>query len=316
MWKSKTRVKSKTDDFRVQVILPEAALTAIFNDCDRFNVDETGGRTIGTLVEENGMLTINVTGIIEAGPQAKRSAVYFLQDGEYQENVFRDVERRHPEIEHLGNWHTHHVNGYPTLSGGDVQTYHRIVNHKNHNIPYFYALLVTKKHNTKDPLKRYSIKHFLFRRGEEDYCEIPASNVQITGASLVWPTSQPYSKQDKHAALTTGAEPNLERAYDSKIIAEFYPDLRPFSSEKLGIYWRGNISLLDRSKIQVVVLEDASGQAPSYSVTLREPPSALKEIAEELGQQTFSSARVALINAERACNYALFHRNGTHKRAI
>ena len=42
-------------------------------------------------------------------------------------------------IEHLGNWHTHHVNGYPNLSGGDVATYRRIVNHELHNLDFFYA---------------------------------------------------------------------------------------------------------------------------------------------------------------------------------
>src|ERR1700676_4005561 len=113
----------------VRVVMPEAALAAIFAECDGFDRDETGGRLIGTFVERNGKLTVRIAGVIEAGPQAKRSSASFFQDGQYQERIFRQVERDHPEIEHLGNWHTHHVNGFPTLSGGDIATYQRTVNH-------------------------------------------------------------------------------------------------------------------------------------------------------------------------------------------
>ena len=315
MWKPKFRVKAKTDDVRVQVFLPRAALTAIFDHCDRFDRDETGGRTIGTLIEENGDLTINVTGIIEAGPQAQRTSTFFLQDGKYQEAVFRDVETRNPEIEHLGNWHTHHVNGYPTLSGGDISTYHRIVNHHNHNIPFFYALLVTAKNDTKDPLHRYSVKHFLFRRGDGDYYEISAEQVKITNSPLLWPTQISESKHDKKNTSQNDTKPIQERGLDSTVITEFYPNIKPFSSAKLGIYWKGKIDLLDRSKLEVVLLEDESTSAPTYSLALRDPPEILKDIAEKLGNKTFSSARAALINVERACNHVLYqHRNNVAEK--
>ncbi len=50
----------------VRVILPQAALTVIFDECDHFERDETGGRVIGTFKENDGMLTLYVTGIIES----------------------------------------------------------------------------------------------------------------------------------------------------------------------------------------------------------------------------------------------------------
>src|ERR1700726_902690 len=112
---------------KVRLVIPKAALTTIFDECDGFDQDETGGRVIGTFEEGRGKLTIHVTGIIEAGPQARRSNVSFFQDGDYQEQVFRKIEDHHREIEHLGNWHTHHVNGLQNLSGGDVETYYRNV---------------------------------------------------------------------------------------------------------------------------------------------------------------------------------------------
>ena len=171
MWKRKSQV---TDDMGadIRIVFPEAGLKVVFDECDRFDHDETGGRLVGTFAEHGGKLTIHVTGIIESGPQATRSRVSFFQDGAHQEVIFRQIESRHPEIEHLGNWHTHHVNGLPTLSGGDLETYYRTVNHQNHNTPFFYALLVTAKHRTSDPRRRYSIKHFVFRRGDKDFYEV------------------------------------------------------------------------------------------------------------------------------------------------
>ena len=144
----------------------------------------------------------------------------FFQDGAYQERVFRQIESSHPEIEHLGNWHTHHVNGLQTLSGGDIETYHRTVNHRNHNTPFFYALLVTAKHRTSDPLRRYSIKHYIFRRGDERIYEIPQRHVEIVDAPLdlaceqrTFATSK-ARRPSRHMKL--GANPN--RAYDSDIL--------------------------------------------------------------------------------------------------
>lgn len=100
----------------VRLSMPRAALMAIFDECDRYDHDETGGRVIGTFQEEGGKLALFVTGVIESGPRAQRTAVSFFQDGEHQEGVFREIELNHPEIEHLGNWHTHHVNGLSTLT--------------------------------------------------------------------------------------------------------------------------------------------------------------------------------------------------------
>jgi Domain of unknown function (DUF6908) len=131
------------------------------------------------LETDNRSLQITVKALIDSGPQARRSAVSFFQDGEYQERIFREIESRHPDIEHLGNWHTHHMNGLQHLSSGDLATYHRIVNHPNHNTDFFYALLVTTKRRGTEPLTRYEIKHYLFRRNDPKAYEIPARAVQV-----------------------------------------------------------------------------------------------------------------------------------------
>ena len=299
----------------VRLILPQAALQTIFDECDGFDQDETGGRVVGTFEEHGGKLALQITGIIEAGPQARRSAVSFFQDGEYQERVFRQIETSHPEIEHLGNWHTHHVNGLQTLSGGDIETYHRTVNHHNHNTPFFYALLVTAKHRTLDPLRRYTLKHYIFRRGDERVYEIPPHHIEIVDAPLLWPPklvhhSVPLSHHP--APGNFGAHP--DRVYDRDVIGEFFQGIRPFSSATLGFYWRGPLELLNGSAIQIVLVEDSSAETPTYSVTLREPPDSLNGIAEELARKDFPSARAALITTERSCNRALYQqRSDMHK---
>lgn len=293
----------------IRILFPEAGLRAIFDECDRFDRDETGGRLVGTYAQHGGKLTLQVNGIIESGPQARRSPVSFFQDGPYQEGVFRRIEAAHPELEHLGNWHTHHVNGLPTLSGGDIETYHRTVNHHKHNTPFFYALLVTAKHRTADPGRRYSVKHFVFRRGDQDFYEVPSHHVEIVDAPLVWPVAQPYAGcGDRSQPAGTSASARPDRAYDNDIIKEFFPGIRPFSSEKLGIYWRGSLELLDGASVQVVLLEDATGGVPRHSVALRNAPAALQGVADDLARAEFASARAALLATERSCNRALYRR--------
>ncbi len=313
----------------VQIILPKAVLSVIFDECDLYDHDETGGRIVGTYREHGGKLTIEVLGIIGPGPKARRSAVMLFQDGEYQERAFRTIEEKHPNIEHLGTWHTHHVNGLQTLSGGDITTYSKTVNHQNHNTNFFYALLVVGKRKSKDPLERYSFKHFVFRRGDDQFYEIAPRHVETVDAPLVWPLAPSAehmrgvhaSKQveaayrDVSRSAPEVVRPQVERVYDRDILGEFYDGIRPFTSAKLGFYWRGPIELLDRSRVQVVVTEDSSSGTPIYSMILREPPSALKEVAEQLAKREFSSARAALITTERNCNRILYEqRDGGSKK--
>jgi hypothetical protein len=300
---------------QIHLVIPKAALIAVFDECDGFDQDETGGRVIGTYRENEGKLDIHVTGIIEAGPLARRSRVEFFQDGAYQEQIFRKIEDQHREIEHLGNWHTHHVNGLQHLSGGDLETYYRTVNHRSHNTSFFYALLVTAKRRTSDPLGRYSVKHYVFRRGDERIYELHGAQVKIVDAPLVWPAgavAHPRGRHDNEPKHEV--RPNPNRAHDSEIVSEFYRGIRPFSNAKLGMYWRGPLDLLDGSKVEVVLLEDSTAANPTYTVTLREPPPALKSVAEEIATVEFQSARAALITTERNCNRAIYvQHGGAHK---
>lgn len=284
----------------VRVMLPRGALEVVFAECDRYDADETGGRVLGTIEDEGGHVVVKVSGIIEPGPSAQRTATYFKQDGDYQENVFRRIEDSNPEIEHLGNWHTHHVNGLRHLSGGDVDTYRRIVEHSKHNTDLFYALLVTERKTRKKGMERYAFKNYLFRRGDPHSYEIPDAAVTLIDAPLVWPIVD--------AAPDTAAGEQSERqsrALDQEIVKDFFPGVAPFMSKSLGIYWRGKLPLADGSTVEVVVVQDAAGAGSKYVVSLRNPSKALEKLAHAHGERRFASCRAGLIATERACNKEL-----------
>lgn len=315
MWSRKPRVKDGVSASDIRIVMPEEALLAVFNECDSFADDETGGRLIGKYTEARGKLTIDVTGIIEPGPSARRSRVSFFQDGPYQEGIFRQIEQRHPEIEHLGNWHTHHVNGLPHLSGGDVNTYTRTVNHKNHNTSFFYALLVIAKNPGVSGLGRYDIKHFVFRRGDDTIYEVPPANVKIVDAPLVWPAQASKSEANGAHVEAKRVDPRPERVADRDTLGELYKGFRAFTSEKLGFYWRGQLELVDGTEQEVLLIEDPAAKRTAYTVALREPQEALKHAAEDLSKHDFPSARLALVTAERTLNRSLFGQAGSRRVA-
>lgn len=294
---------------RVRLVLPRSALTAIFDECDRYEQDETGGRVIGTYSDRDGQLIIQVKGTIGPGSRAHRSPTSFFQDGEEQEEIFRQIEQRHPDIEHLGNWHTHHVNGLSTLSGGDVTTYRRIVNHNQHNTSFFYALLVVAKNRKGKLHERYLVKHYLLRRKDDRVYEINPGCVEVTDTPLV----SAETPQTKNSVVVPAGVPKSmakpERIFDRDIVEEFYRDIRPYSSPRLGVYWRGRVELIDTSHVEVIVLESTTASQTTYSVTLRDPPMSLKGTAEALTQREFRSARAALITAERVCNRVLYEQH-------
>src|SRR5207247_3654661 len=131
-------------------------------------------------------------------------------------------------------------------------TYYRTVNHRNQHTPFFYALLVTAKHRSSDPLRRYTVKHYVFRRGDERTYELHGSQVEIVDVPLVCPLGV-GSHQDihqHHPKHDLSGNPN--RAYDNDILSEFYRGARPCSNATLGTYWRGPLELLEGSKIDVV----------------------------------------------------------------
>ena len=296
------RAKEQTSEIAVSICV--GALETVFAECDRYEHEETGGRILGTFRRErDGALGITVNGVIGPGPNARRSSSSFFQDGEYQAQVFRHVERAHPDIEHLGNWHTHHVNGYPTLSSGDVETYQRIVNHQNHNLDFFYALLVVARNPEASGLDRYRARHYVLFRGDNRVHEVAAERVSVTDEAVIWPTAA-------EPARPTPLPDATIRAQDKAIFERLYPEIRPYQSRRANtFYWRGAIRLLDDSVIQLIVPElmgDEQPQKPFYQVFVKDMSEACSAVATQLGEQHFHSAVEAVYSCEQQMNRTLY----------
>jgi hypothetical protein len=297
--------RSKKPAFSISIT--RGALESVFDECDRYNVDETGGRLLGTYRHDNGRYDIEVKGVLEPGPNAQRSPTYFLQDGDHQEKLFRAIEADHPEIEHLGNWHTHHVNGLSTLSGGDKTTYFKTVNHEKHNTDFFYALLVVSKNRGGNP--RYAVKHFIFRRGDDAIYEIPAKDVRLVEAPPLRPRgtverAEPRDPPPQHGRPDA---PNSERAKDQEFFSEFYPGLKALLSKDSGApYWKGSLPLVDGSRADVVAMEDIDDRARSYSIATSCKNPVIADILAQYKERQFRSARHAVLHLERDLNQALF----------
>lgn len=293
---------SRKSDCPFSIEIPKAALESIFDDCDQFDADETGGRLIGTYHPNGDSILIKVAGVLPAGPNAQRSPTFFQQDGNYQEQLFRAIEQAHPEVEHLGNWHTHHVNGLQALSGGDKETYGKTVNHAKHNTDLFYALLVTTRNARGSP--RHDVKHFVFRRGDPNFYEVPRKNVRTTNVQLLAPALSPVPRKAENPR-THG--PNPERVRDQQFFEEFYPDIKPLMSRSNGApYWKGSFPLIDGSLTTVVAMEEATEEGFSYSIAVSCQHPAAIDIPAAFNGERFSNARRGVLQLERELNRVIF----------
>lgn len=301
----------KTKKALFNVTIPRTVLESIYDECDQFDVDETGGRIVGTYEQRAGKYEIKVLGVLGPGPKAKRSPTSFFQDGEYQEKIFRALEEKHPQLEHLGNWHTHHVNGLQTLSGGDRTTYRATVDHDKHNTDFFYALLVVRKTMHKD--RRYQIKHYFFRRNDETIYEIPDDDVQILNVPALWSRSSEASSYspavlNRSTDVAVANKLNVERPKDEEFFSNFYSSLRPLFSQSLeAFYWKGKLDLIDGSHVEILVMETGHNGAASYSITVSGRNKDNAQFASEVMNRTFKSARHAVISLERDLNRALYN---------
>lgn len=307
--------RKKIEGIQARVSICKDVIEAIFDECDKNNIDETGGRIVGYYQQDDNKLNIKACGLIGPGPNARRSPTSFFQDGEYQETIFRKIEAEHTEIEHLGNWHTHHVNGLNTLSSGDIETYKRIVNHEKHNTDFFYALLVVSKNQTFYNRERYLMKHFLFKSGESLVYEIPSSQVKLTKEPAVFIekaiATDEISKKESIPLPLISNQPTINhiRARDKEFISAMYSGLKTFFSKQTeSIYWKGKLNLIDNTDVELFVLESIDEGRPSYSITLTASSAQLFRCHQLYLKRTFDSAWKAVYLFERDLNCEIFEK--------
>jgi hypothetical protein len=161
---------------RCEVIFDRHVFEYIVYELQRYPRSEEGGKYIG-YVDLNSKSRVTdrnyrviITDFLPGGPKAKRTAVEFLPDGEFQEGLFRQAESRDRNVEHLGTWHSHHCNGLDRLSEGDIEGYFKTVSKRAYRPDVFVASLV--KHLPRHPHDIGWIDHFLFIRHEERFYKI------------------------------------------------------------------------------------------------------------------------------------------------
>ena len=290
----------------IRVEILREVLESVFAECDRHDNEETGGRVIGHCAIAAGTLVVRALGVIEPGPNARRTRTSFFQDGDYQTEVFRRIESKDPSIEHLGNWHTHHMNGYPTLSAGDVATYRRIVNHDFHNLDFFYALLVTKKNEGRVGLDRYTIRHYVLFRGETEVHEVGTSDVRVIDEPRIWPREDGVSEdgpkcQGNGRDGASGA--GGVRVRDKSVFRVLDPSFEPRLTAQTGtFFWRGVLELVDRTVMEVRVVETREDDAMRYYLVLAQ----MSDEVTELCETPFRSASEAVRALELRLNREIY----------
>ncbi|MDE0061491.1 MAG: hypothetical protein OXP09_18960 [Gammaproteobacteria bacterium] len=287
----------------VRVEIAGRALQSVFEECDRYDSDETGGRLVGHFALERNTLVVRARGVIEPGPNAKRTRSSFFQDGEYQTKIFRRIEAKYPTIEHLGNWHTHHVNGFPNLSGGDIATYRRIVNHELHNLDFFYALLVTARREGRSGLGRYAVRHYVLFRGDNEVYEVDPRDVRITDEAAIWPKDAAGAEDEPETGDKRTERAVAVRAHDQQVLEVMYPSLRPrLSARSETFYWKGPLPLVDGTEAELRVLEVEDDEGLAYYPRVN-PASAE---AGKVCETSFPSASEAVRALEQRLNQAIY----------
>lgn len=260
-----------TEDFRlsnlnVSVEIYDTVIARIAHVVS-VSVCEEGGKFIGKISKNGNQLKITVESYIDSGPRVNNSIGHLMPDGEYQEAMFRVLEKFDPDINYLGSWHTHHCNELAELSPGDIRSYKETLNSQEYGLDYFFALLVTSLHGAQIQ-KRY----YLFFRDQDGYSELNHSFVHIVpGTSPLESILQnaekaafayrqnrsnllysgAYEATSRASQIETEADP-LEkiRSEDQQWIRGQFPSAKPRRAKKDGsIYWewqiRSNAGQLD-----------------------------------------------------------------------
>ncbi len=164
----------------VEVLFDRRIFDYMLHELSKNPSVEEGGKYVGYLLKTGDPLlarigsrskqVIVIVDFLPSGPNAVRSAVELMPDGDYQEALFREIEQRDDAIEHVGTWHSHHCNGLRTLSNLDVEGYRRTVNKPAYRPGFLVASLV--KDVPRSVEDSGWIDHFLFIRGGTGYHKI------------------------------------------------------------------------------------------------------------------------------------------------
>jgi hypothetical protein len=167
------RNTKSNEEYTFSIEIYEPIFSRIQASLQSSNIEE-GGKFLGKIYENRNQISITIYSYIDAGPRVSNSQTHIIPDGEYQENIFRVIERYDSSIEHIGSWHSHHCNGYQDLSNGDIKGYYHNVNSKDYNSDWFFVMLITSI--TKQKMEA---KYYLFHRGDDEIYTIDKKKISV-----------------------------------------------------------------------------------------------------------------------------------------
>jgi hypothetical protein len=199
----------------VSVLMDRSVPKFILEELAKHPNCEEGGKYLGFVENDRGSMRIVISDFLPGGPNAKRTRVEFLPDGDFQEGLFRQAERLDSRVEHLGSWHSHHCNGLGTFSEGDIAGYFKTVNKAEYRPDFFVASLVTRIPRAVE--ERDWLQHFLFARADDQFYrlddDLRAIDAYTTFGQITGHSVRPRGKSgDDHVQgeATASADGNLD----------------------------------------------------------------------------------------------------------
>jgi hypothetical protein len=200
-WRAESRTMVEEMPAHVEIIFDRHVFEYMLHELHRYPTSEEGGKYIGYIDlsqqnrSKNRHYRVIIADFLPGGPGARRTAVEFLPDGEFQEGLFRQAESRDGNVEHVGTWHSHHCNGLDRLSDGDIEGYFKTVNKKAYRPDVFVASLV--KQLPRHPHDTGWIDHFLFVRNEERFYKI-TDHITIADCPSAFADITGHTKRHEH----------------------------------------------------------------------------------------------------------------------
>lgn len=221
----------------ISVVMDRRVPVFILEELAKHPHCEEGGKYLGFVENDGGSTRIIITDFLPGGPDAKRTRVEFLPDGNFQEQLFRQAERLDNRVEHLGSWHSHHCNGLDRFSDGDITGYFKTVNKAEYRPDFFVASLVTRIPESVE--ERGWLEHFLFARADDQFYQLddvlrivdtPTTFGEITGHRVRPHTETTASRQEKPDSGVRHDVP----WYESEIARTVLAEDRRFFAEMFG----------------------------------------------------------------------------------
>ena len=91
------KAKKNLPPFTLEI--SQAALELIFDDCDKFDADEKGGRLSGTFQQNGDHYKVCVTGLFTCGAKCRAKCNVLFAGRQLSREAFQGYRRKSPEVD-------------------------------------------------------------------------------------------------------------------------------------------------------------------------------------------------------------------------